>query len=362
MGIKFEFFEAGCGDSILVSTDDGTHILIDGGVKDTYFDSLEDKYEKFKEENKKLDLVILTHYDDDHIAGLLELLDAEKREIFDDEGYEPVIKEVWSNSFDGADWFEKVSRYDTTSSFQNDTFTQFMEDIKHKVDYKDYISINYEKYLQKNEVKFIILSPDNTKVKKLYRKENDNTSSESDAQTYSKDADESIEYLANKSFKKSGGFKKESGERRAENGSSIAFILIYKEKKYLFLADAHIPLIIEELSKHTECFNSRGKIEFEFVKLSHHGSKNNLNQDFLNLIETNNFIVLTNGSTHKHPDKETLSKIILNMPRKDNDTKINFIFNYSHMVNHNKFTKEECQDYKFRLIYSDVFPIKDKNE
>jgi len=361
MSIRFEFLRAGCGDSILVSTDEGTNILIDGGVRDTYFDFLENKYEEFKEEDKKLDLVILTHYDDDHIAGLLELLDAEKREIFDNENYDPVIKEVWSNSFDGADWFNKVSRSDNTSSTQNDTFTQFMQDIKHKVKYKDYISINNERVFEKNEIQFILLSPNNTKVKKLYKKENnDNTSVEMDTQTYSKDADECMKSLAKKSFKKNGDFKKESGEKREENGSSIAFILIHQNKKYLFLADAHIPLIVEELSKLTEHFNSRGKIEFEFIKLSHHGSRHNLNQDFLDLIECENFVILTNGSTHKHPDKETLSKIILNMPRKNDKNIINFIFNYPHMTKHNKFTSKECQDYKFNLLYSKYFPIKDR--
>jgi beta-lactamase superfamily II metal-dependent hydrolase len=358
MGIRFEFFEAGCGDSILVSTDEGTNILIDGGVKDTYFDSLEEKYEEFKNEGKKLDLVILSHYDDDHIAGLVELLDAEKREIFDDENYDPVIKEVWSNSFEGSEWFDKVSKNDNTSASQNDTFTQFMQEIKHKVDYKDYLSIDYERVLKKNDIQFILLSPDNTKVKNLYKQENDNTSGEITTQTYSKDSDKSMVYLAKKSLKKNGDFKKESGETRKENGASIAFILIYQNKKYLFLADARIPLIVEELSKLTKHFNSRGKIEFEFIKLSHHGSKQNLNQAFLNLIECENFIILTNGSTHKHPDKETLSKIILNMSRKDDETKINFIFNYPHMTKHNKFTSKECQDYKFDLMYSKYFPVK----
>jgi beta-lactamase superfamily II metal-dependent hydrolase len=360
MGIRFEFFEAGCGDSILVSTDEGTNILIDGGVKDTYFYSLEDKFEEFKNEDKKLDLVILSHYDDDHIAGLLELLDVEKRDIFKDEDYDPLIKEVWSNSFEGAEWFDKVSRYDTTSAGQNDTFTQFMQDIKHKVDYKDYISINYEKVLEKNDIQFILLSPDNTKVKDLYRQENDNTSGEITTQTYSKDADKSMVDLAKKSLKKNGGFKKESGEKRKENGASIAFILIHQNKKYLFLADAHIPLIVEELSKLTHYFNSRGKIEFEFIKLSHHGSRNNLNQEFLELIACENFVVLTNGSKHKHPDKETLSKIIINMPRKDDETVINFIFNYPHMIHHNKFTREERNQYKFDLIYSKYFSMEDR--
>ena len=360
MGIRFEFFEAGCGDSILVSTDEGTHILIDGGVRDTFFYSLRNKYEEFQEKNKKLDLVILTHYDDDHIAGLLKLLDAEKIKILYNIDYEPVIKEVWSNSFDGADWFDKVSQNDNTSASQNDTFTEFMQEIKHKVNYKDYLSINCERVLEKNDIQFILISPDNTKIKKLDRRDNDNTSGEIITQTYSKDADESMVNLAKKSFKKNGNFKKESGETRKENGTSIAFILIHQNKKYLFLADAHIPLIVEELSKLTEYFNSKGKIEFEFIKLSHHGSRNNLNQNFLNLIECENFIVSTNGSGHQHPDKETLSKIILNMPRKDDKNIVNFIFNYPHMTKHNKFTSKECQDYKFSLIYSKYFPIKDR--
>jgi len=80
MGIRFEFLRAGKGDCILISIDEGTYteknILIDGGVSKTYDNSthgigtLKSKLRRIK----SLDLVVLTHIDDDHICGLIQLL------------------------------------------------------------------------------------------------------------------------------------------------------------------------------------------------------------------------------------------------------------------------------------------------
>jgi beta-lactamase superfamily II metal-dependent hydrolase len=68
MGIEFDFFKAGYGDSILVRTDKGTNILIDGGLVKSYKDI---KKSKKIDKLKKLDLVVLTHIDSDHINGLI---------------------------------------------------------------------------------------------------------------------------------------------------------------------------------------------------------------------------------------------------------------------------------------------------
>ncbi|HHH72936.1 MAG TPA: Zn-dependent hydrolase, partial [Sulfuricurvum sp.] len=89
-----------------------------------------------------------------------------------------------------------------------------------------------------------------------------------------------------------------------KNASSIAFILKYKkEKNFLFLADADINIINHSLKKlDVELLN------FEFVKLSHHGSfKNNINKEFLQLINTDKYIILTDGQHkgYRHPHKET---------------------------------------------------------
>ena len=63
------------------------------------------------------------------------------------------------------------------------------------------------------------------------------------------------------------------------------------------------------------------------MKVSHHGSKNNLNNEFLNTIETESFIFSTDGSPKKggipsKPHIETIAKIIV----KEKDSTL--YFNY----------------------------------
>lgn len=56
MGIRFEFLKAGNGDCILISTSNGTNILIDGGLTDTYRE-----IKKHLREMKKIEIK-LTNY------------------------------------------------------------------------------------------------------------------------------------------------------------------------------------------------------------------------------------------------------------------------------------------------------------
>ena len=114
------------------------------------------------------------------------------------------------------------------------------------------------------------------------------------------------------------------------------------------MGDAHIDLIIESLIN--QGYSKDNPLEVDFVKLSHHGSKKNINQEFLNLVKSNNFIVLTNGASHGHPDKEALSRIILN-PNRDFSQKINFICNYETVVEDNMFLYEYKNKYNVEMMY-----------
>jgi beta-lactamase superfamily II metal-dependent hydrolase len=364
MGIRFEFFEAGCGDSILVSTDEGTNILIDGGFKYTFSDILE-KYILLQSMGKKLDLVVLTHNDDDHILGLIELIKYEKEYLYRDKILEPTIMQVWFNSLD----FDTPNVDDISKSYNSSknsliSFSKLMRDKDNRIPFIEHVSVNKEEFQKSivinDDIEILLLSPNNGKLDDLlavkskiknrdysnYLEEiNNNTSNIK--QYCSKDADDGLTNLSNKPFEPDGA---------EPNGVSIAFILIHENKKYLFLGDAHIPLIVDELKKYKKYFNNKGKIEFEFIKLSHHGSRKNINQDFLDLIETENFIILTNGSKYSHPDKETLSKIICDKTRNTKKS-INFIFNYPKMLNHNKFKCIEMREKNFELIYSKKYPL-----
>ena len=356
MGIRFEFFEAGHGDSILISTDE-VNILIDGGDTGT-----SETIEYFIEEKsiKKIDLVILTHIDKDHIKGLIELLDNDVQKITKDKNYIPLIKEIWFNSFKntsnkGDELFIPPKTTNNTSINHHITFTKLMNLLNGAIKYKDFIFIDNKKRFQKGDIEIILLSPNQKKLSKLYtkyKKKIDSTNSS--VSKYCRDSDESIDNLYDVPFSK-------STDSRVENGSSIAFILVHKEKKFLFLADAHIGLIIEELEKYKRDFNDNKKIKFEFIKLSHHGSRNNIHEKFLELVDTNNYVILTDSKGRNgHPDKETLSKIIVHHYNNNPLSKINFIFNHAEGAKYSRydFNEDDLNKYgkNFNLVHKNSYP------
>lgn len=330
MGIEFEFFEAGCGDSILVSTDEGTNILIDGGTVKQYNKSLKKVLDKeIRKKDKDLDLVVLTHYDGDHIGGILKLLEEEKKNI--KVGQKTIIKEIWFNSF-YKDLVE-IEGGKKTSGKQQVKLDEYIEEISFNRDltYLSTVSLSNMKnsiFLgKKNEIKLTLLSPNEEKLLKLkedyeqayedYYKKKKKTSSGNDYHL-------SFEVLLS---------EKSKIDISVANGSSIAFILEYDLKKYLFLGDAHIDVITNSL----KYLNQTKK--FEFVKLSHHGSIRNIDKDFLNLIESDTFVILTDGS-HGHPNKATIASILHYKETKSKT--INIICNYPKVERILKnFTKEK---------------------
>jgi beta-lactamase superfamily II metal-dependent hydrolase len=85
-GLELVFFDVRQGDSTLIRTPDGKNILVDGGVCKTGWDRF-DAAEKailpyLREEGiTRLDLVIGTHPDFDHVGGLLTVVSDEGIEI-----------------------------------------------------------------------------------------------------------------------------------------------------------------------------------------------------------------------------------------------------------------------------------------
>lgn len=69
------FLDIGQGDAMLVQTPSGRQILIDGGPDDTILRRLGEVMPFY---DKSLDVVVATHEDADHIAGLVRVLDKYK--------------------------------------------------------------------------------------------------------------------------------------------------------------------------------------------------------------------------------------------------------------------------------------------
>jgi len=325
MGIEFEFFEAGCGDSILVSTDEGTNILIDGGLTSTYRKSIQRKLSKIK----SIDRVIVTHIDNDHICGIIALIKDDLRR--------KKIKELWFNS---CDVITVNPNNREVGAGQSILLEKLL--LKHNVNYRSDIYLSSKNYYPiANDILLTLLSPIKEDLKELKEKLEEEdakycngklVAEVSNKECSDKRAITDIEFV----YQRDGSLN---------NKTSIAFILDYKnQQKFLFLADAHIDIIIESLLKLG--YSKKNRLKIDFVKLSHHGSKHNINEDFLELIDTNKFVTLTNCSKFEHPDKDTYNLILKNEFFKNK--KIEFIFNYKSSYI-NKFSEEDLKNNNFTV-------------
>lgn len=108
------------------------------------------------------------------------------------------------------------------------------------------------------------------------------------------------------------------------NRSSIAFLLEAEGKRVLMLGDADAEIVANSIDNLGEPL----PLNVDLVKVSHHGSLNNISKHLLDVIDCDNYFFSTNGGTGRsyHPDRKTLA-LILRKPHR-NDREINFYFNY----------------------------------
>lgn len=327
--MKIHFLQAFNGDSIWISfTYIGVNknILIDGGTSTTY--SYTDKNKKhkdgalkllvesLKEKNETLDLVILTHIDDDHIDGFLKWFGKDKEAI-------QHIKEIWFNSGRTIKKYlnDFNSEVDSLKFKESTTLTS----VKQGVDFENYIRDNGiwdEKVIAQkdvpnwNNISFKILSPGKEKLEKLLKEWNKkkpesllDTSKNTD---YSKTLKQLIE---EDSFEE---------DDDPYNGSSIALILQNNEKSFMLLGDSHPTEILTELERLE--FSENNKLSVDMIKLSHHGSKKNNPIEIFKIVDTEKYVISTNGDTHNHPDKATIARIVAT------NHKAKIYFNYPNLI------------------------------
>lgn len=263
--ITFYNWAEGQEDIFLISVGEdkktNTNILIDGGNKNNVpLEMIE------KEEIEKIDCVVLTHIDQDHIRGLINIFKVNKK-IFES----TVI--VYNKFING------VISYKQAVEFEN-----LIENYNNRVSYKEnqeqhnniiFLSVEERKLLpkiEKNIIYITFLAPTKDKVGKLY------------------------EYY--KYFKKME--KKESGDDVIVNQSSIMFLLEYGNNSILMTGDGFISDIIENI----KILSSKEILQpikrLNLIKIPHHGSKENNEQldELLRTIECNDFII-----TNKFNDK-----------------------------------------------------------
>lgn len=309
---EFVVLPAFHGDCILIKTFDLDHnefiILVDGGTAQTFKYSLKVELKEITHIN----LLVLTHIDSDHIAGLIALF---KNSLID----KIQIDEIWMNNPD----LVEINNGELISVRQGDNLKNLILEKKPKTKLTQ-VSI-LDKTITRSGVDFNILSPTSDIVNELYERweslrllQNNKVNISSVTSSYS----QSLEELNKIIFS-----PEKSINADIFNSSSISFLLKCPDISLLLLADSRPEIIVQSLTDIG--VNEKNPLIVDYVKVSHHGSLNNTSQELMNLIMSNNYLISTNGGTadHKLPSRETISRIVYNSNR--NDERLNIFFNYS---------------------------------
>ncbi|WPO82667.1 MBL fold metallo-hydrolase [Chryseobacterium sp. JJR-5R] len=290
------------GDSMIIKTFDNLankfNIVIDGGPPGTFEEILKKELKSIK----LINIIILTHIDSDHIGGLIKFV---KHASFNPEQ----VERYWFNSKN----IKFITIGENINSGQARTFEELLIDkgnIKEK--WTENIFVGSEPKMP-DGITIEIVSPSQNILDKLFKKWPD----------LSDKYNKKLEDIAISSTKLSqierGTLEKlaladdtpnKSICQDIFNSSSIGFILRTFDTSVLFLGDAH-PYFLEKTLA-SKGYSKDNKLIVDFVKISHHGSKNNTTNKLLDMIDCDKFVISTNGgnSFHTHPDRETIARII----------------------------------------------------
>lgn len=304
---KFKVLKAFHGDSIIIFTYDGNgtpyNLIIDGGTAKTFDTVLKNELKVLP----KIDLLVLTHIDSDHIKGLIKFI---KNENYNSNQ----VHKYWFNSKN----VKFIPSGVNISYGQAKDFEQLLVSKKVELNRLHEGIINNKKIELATGIVAEILSPTQDILDKLYQNWEE---LKMHVEPTIKDVNISkvvqsqisrgeLRDLALQRFK-----PEKSLMLDIFNSSSIAFILTTFDLKILLLGDARPEILVAELQRLQ--YSVSNKLKVDYVKVSHHGSINNTTIELLDLIDCDRFIISTNGGTGKHrfPDREVIARIIFHPER-----------------------------------------------
>lgn len=351
--IWIEMLPANEGDCILVTIPhEGVRILIDGGTSETYTSCLRERLLQIKEEGKGIDLLVVTHIDNDHIGGIIELLKengsfAESKII--------KIQNIWHNSYRHLQFHEGLETGEAEKQILQKIVAQGVsQEMRQFSEGKKEVSALqgtslaalilqggynwnlhfFGKAVKKQQEKIRlgdvctieVLLPGQKELEKLAKKWKYELKRSRISFQFSEDKlfDDAYEYYYRFLAQENNGEKKQISSRikgcedikeieilaerqgkmdsSKTNAASISLLLEYKGKRILLLADNIAGKVMES-----------GKISgiFDAIKLPHHGSVRNISDGFLANCVTEKYLISTSSEKYGHPDIETLAKIIV---------------------------------------------------
>jgi ribonuclease BN (tRNA processing enzyme) len=318
--LKLHLVQAKQGDCMILeygTQAEPKYILIDGGPATIYKTHLRGELRRIKKAKGKLDAVVLSHVDDDHVRGLLDLM-AELQRQRDDGAPETIsIGELWHNSYSQTMGDEIENRFralvkdlgplgdimddsDTTDRniSQGDRLTKSAAalgipinpfTLEHPICVDDAPApITF------GALRLQVVGPTHKNLERLRKdwlawlKAQEKRAQERDlavAERAAIKADESVPNL-----------------------SSIMLFAEAAGKTLLFTGDGRGDDLLQGLGQ-AGLLSPEGKLHVDVLKLPHHGSVRNVTQEFFKTVTADTYAISANGEDG-NPDLTTLTWIV----------------------------------------------------
>lgn len=316
--IKLHVIQAKFGDCFLLEYGEETSpsfMLIDGGPKDVHKYYLAPALKQLMKGHDTIDDVVISHVDNDHIIGVLDLLTALQKEL--NTGLTPslTIGELWFNSFsntigtkDIESRIGKINRVAAMNNVRMEAMSMALNGIREgsqvikRTAYLNipvnkeasngfYLAAKNNPVIEKANLEITVVGPTITNLKKL----------QVEWEEWVKKNEQQIA---------DGKYTKEVAmamDRSVPNFSSIVLLIKADGKTILLTGDCrgdHLQQGLIETGLSTD-----GKLQVDILKVPHHGSMRNCKQQFFREVTANTYIISADG-TNDNPDTELLYWIV----------------------------------------------------
>jgi beta-lactamase superfamily II metal-dependent hydrolase len=366
--MKLTVFQSGKGDCLLLTGKGSApkRILIDGGMADAYTTHVAPALGALQQQGKKLDRVYVSHIDEDHISGVLQMLDdlvAWRVHDFQiahgnpthpspgsDHPRPPKVDGIWHNSFQDQvpDHTVEIQNLlaamavvlsgapgkklrDLSVEHRNlaTSMTQALQ-VSRRIGSKELgIPLNPEfgkklmmikpvmPSLQFGTMEFLVIGPAKEDLEMLRGKWIDwlkETKTDATVRAVREESEENQRNLGNNAMpllQPLIAAAKILGRRSKVTPPNLASLMFFVEeagRTLLLTGDGHWQDILNGLTHHGK-LSAQGNIHVNVLKGQHHGSEHNWHETFCKAVTADHYIFCGNGFS-ENPDLDVIQAVV----------------------------------------------------
>jgi beta-lactamase superfamily II metal-dependent hydrolase len=357
--MKLTVFQSDKGDCLLLASADQKHVLVDGGMSSSFTRHAARSLGQLG----ALDLVYLSHIDQDHIAGILELMDdivawrvhdlqlasGNTHHPEPESPRPPEVHAIWHNAFheqigaNAGPIADMLAATSTALSAANTATIKELAEAQQSLansiaeairltrrigDRQLGIPLNQEfdgklmfvrdsqPVLELGSLTIHVIGPFEEDLRKLRREWNEwLRNNRTQLENIRRRAREDEELLGlsegERLVRVSVTLAEELGRRDNVTTPNLASLMLFVEeedKTLLLTGDGHADDILRGLESQGKLDGS-GKIHVNVLKVQHHGSEHNIHRDFCDRVTADHYVFCGNGE-HRNPDLRVIELIV----------------------------------------------------